>query len=72
MNTPDEKWLPFLKIALGFLIILMQGALATAIALGHVNKETSYGLDYILGSISSLTGVFGLWAFTANEKKDGV
>lgn len=69
MNAPDLKWLPFLKMGFGFILLLVTAALAAIIALGHVEKETSHGLEFILGGLSSLSGGFVTW-FTLTPSAD--
>jgi hypothetical protein len=61
--APDPKWLPFMPWIFGILITLIVGTLAAAIAFGKVDKDTSYGLEYLLGSLSSVLVSFGTWAF---------
>lgn len=47
----------------GFGLLLLISILAAVIAIGHVTKEGSYGLDIVLGSLATLTGGFAQWAF---------
>lgn len=47
----------------GFLLLLLLAALAAVIAIGHVEEKTSFGLQYILGALSVLSGGFAQWAF---------
>ena len=61
MNAPDLKWLPFIKLLFGFVLLTVTATLAAIIALGHVTKDMSYGLDFILGGLSSLSGGFVTW-----------
>lgn len=67
MPTPDSRWLPFCKIAFGFLLLVILATLAAAIGLGRVEATSSYGLDIILGGLLTLAGGFANWCF--NEKK---
>ena len=39
--TPDPRWLPFLKMTFGFLLLLMLAVLAALIALGKVEQGSS-------------------------------
>jgi hypothetical protein len=55
-SSPDPKWLPFIRVVLGFVIVIMIVGLGAAIALGKVQKETSYGLDRILDALFILGG----------------
>ncbi len=64
MPTPDAKWLPFMKMGFGFLLLLLLVGLAMVIALGHVEEKTSYGLQFILGGLSTLSGGYAQWAFS--------
>lgn len=52
-----------LRMLFGFLLLVLLTALAAAIALGHVEEKSSFGLQFLLGSLSSLAGGFGQWAF---------
>lgn len=64
-DWPNEK----LKLVFGFLLLIVLALLAATVAIGHVHQEASYGLDYILGSLSTLSGGFVTWAFT-HKKED--
>jgi uncharacterized membrane protein YeaQ/YmgE (transglycosylase-associated protein family) len=59
-----DKW----KAVFGFSLLLVIGCLAGIIALGKVMEESSYGLQIILGCITTLSGGFAAWAF--GQKKD--
>ena len=66
MNSLD-KW----KLIFGFSMLVMLAAIATVIALGRVEQETSYGLDQIIIALATLSGGFAQWAFrTEGQKKD--
>jgi len=71
--TPDYRWLPFLKMFFGFLLLLMLAVLAAMIALGKVEQGSSFGLEGIIGGLTALAGGFVNWAFTpersANDKE---
>jgi hypothetical protein len=56
----SDRWKPIF----GFLLLLIIASLAAIIALGKVDKETSYGLEMILGCFTTLTGAFAVWAFS--------
>ena len=62
-KAPDQGWLPFMPWLFGILITIIVGVLATLIALGKVDKETSAGLEYLVGGLSSVLVSFGTWAF---------
>jgi Ni,Fe-hydrogenase I cytochrome b subunit len=51
------------RMIFGFLVLLLLAILAGIIAIGKVEQETSYGLEYILGALSVLAGGFAQWAF---------
>jgi hypothetical protein len=51
------------RMIFGFLLLVLLAALAGVIALGHVEEKTSFGLQYILGALSVLSGGFAQWAF---------
>ena len=73
MISPDQRWLPFLKMGLGFALLLVLALLAAVIALGKVQQNTSYGLQDLLGGLLVLAGAFSQWAFApagGKEKAD--
>ena len=51
------------KMIFGFLALVVLATLAAIIALGKVQQNTSYGLDYILGGLTMMVGGFSNWAF---------
>lgn len=61
MKTFDPRML------FGFALLLLLTILAAVIALGKVEQQTSFGLQYILGALATLAGGFAQWAF-ANAK----
>jgi thiol:disulfide interchange protein len=69
MAAPDAGWMPFVKIAFGFALLLVLAILAALIALGNVRAESSFGLNIILGGLLTLSGGFAGWAFR-DEKKE--
>jgi hypothetical protein len=66
--TPDPKWLPFLKMGFGFLLLALLAVLSALIALGKVEQQTSHGLDIILGAIAVISGQYALWAFNKDPE----
>lgn len=66
---PDPEWLPFLKIGLGYMIVLLLATLAGTIALGKVEQNTSFGLQQILGGLLVVSGMFSQWAFSKDKDK---
>ena len=54
----------------GFLALVVLATLAAIIALGKVNQDSSYGLDYILGGLTMMTGGFANWAFGTTKEKE--
>lgn len=70
--APDPKWLPFLKVVFGFLLLIALAILAAIIAIGKVEQNTSYGLDYILGGLTVMCGGFVQWAFGQVGKHEDV
>lgn len=68
MQAPDARWLDFMKLFFGFLLVVILAVLACIIGLGKVESSTSYGLDIILGGLLTLSGGFCQWAFTAEKK----
>jgi hypothetical protein len=61
----SDKW----KAAFGFALLFVIGALATIIALGKVMEESSYGLQIILGCLTTLSGGFAAWALGRSIEK---
>ncbi len=64
MNLKDPRMI------FGFCILALLAALASIIAIGHVEEKTSFGLQVVLGSLSSLAGGFAQWAFSSKEKAE--
>ena len=56
------------KMIFGFLALVVLATLAAVIALGKVSQDSSYGLDYILGGLTMMTGGFANWAFGSTTK----
>lgn len=54
----------------GFALLVVIAALAAIIALGKVEPKTSYGLDIILGCLTTLSGGFAAWAFGTMTKSE--
>jgi hypothetical protein len=64
VSQPKEKmsesqW----KAIFGFALLMVIASLAAIIALGKVEAGTSFGLDIILGCLTTLSGGFAAWAF---------
>jgi hypothetical protein len=57
------------KMLFGFSVLLVLAILATIISLGHVEEKTSFGLSFVLGALSSLSGAFGNWAFSNSRSQ---
>jgi hypothetical protein len=58
-----------LKMIFGFALLIVIAALAAAIALGKVEEKSSFGLQFLLGALSVLSGSFANWAFGSSDKK---
>jgi len=56
------------RMIFGFVLLLVTAGLAATIALGHVEQTTSFGLNYLLGSLATLSGGFANWAFGKETK----
>ena len=56
------------KMLFGFATLLILGVLAAIIGLGDVKKETSFGLEIILGGLVFQSGSFCQWAFGARKE----
>lgn len=65
---PDPGWLPFLKMIFGLLLLILLAVLASTIALGKVEQQTSFGLQDILGGLLVLAGGFAHWCFGEASK----
>ncbi len=52
-----------LRMIYGLCLLTILAGLALAIAVGHVEEKSSYGLVPVLMAISSLSGQFAQWAF---------
>lgn len=57
------------KMIFGFCLLLILGLLAAVIALGKVEMQTSYGLNIVLGSLTTLSGAFAHWAFSSKDRQ---
>lgn len=53
-----------LKMLFGFSMLVVLAVLAVIIAIGHVEEKSSFGLSFVLGALSSLSGAFANWAFS--------
>lgn len=51
------------KMLFGFALLFVIAMLAGIIAVKHVEQNTSYGLEYLLGGLTTLAGGFANWAF---------
>ncbi len=58
------------RMMFGFGVLLVIASLALLIALGNVRQESSYGLEIVLGGLTTLSGAFAQWAFGKIDKKD--
>ena len=67
-EAPDDKWLPYMKMFFGFILLLVVSVLAGAIALGKVEEQTSFGLHDILEGLKLLLAQFAVWAFMEGRK----
>jgi len=59
------------RMIFGFILLVLLAVLAGVVAIGHVKQDSSYGLDYILGSLATLAGGFAQWAFGKSETDKG-
>jgi hypothetical protein len=55
------------RMIFGFCLLGILAFLSARVALGHVEMQSSYGLDILLGSLSTLTGSFAQWAFSTKS-----
>jgi len=65
--APDARWLPFMKIAFGYALLLVLASLCAVIALWKVEAATSFGLDILIGGLLTLSGSFAQWCFTTSK-----
>lgn len=61
----NERLKIILGFSYGFAVLFVYGTLALVIAIGHVSKDTSYGLEIVLAALGPLGGLFAGWAFRA-------
>lgn len=66
MKAPSSDTL---RLIFGFCLLLILAGLALAIALGHVEEKTSYGLMPLLTTLATLAGGFTQWAFNSKDNK---
>jgi len=57
-----------LRLIFGYFIFAAIVVLAALIALGKVSKDSSYGLDFLLGAITLMAGGWTQWAFSKDHK----
>jgi hypothetical protein len=58
-----ERW----KATFGFCLIFLIAGIAVTIALGKVEERSSFGLQIILGCLTTISGGFAAWAFGSNK-----
>jgi hypothetical protein len=68
MKIPESS--DVLRMIFGFSLLLILAGLALAIAVGHVEEKTSYGLMPLLTALATLAGGFAQWAFSS-KGRDG-
>lgn len=59
------------RMIFGFLVLLVIAALAGVIALGKVHQDSSFGLQFLLGALTSMAGGFTNWAFSNKGDSNG-
>lgn len=59
-----------LRMIFGFSLLVILAGLALAIAMGHVEEKTSYGLMPLLTALATLAGGFANYAFTNRDDED--
>lgn len=64
----NERARLVLAYTFGFSVLATYFTLALCIALGKVDKDTSYGLDIVLSALGPLGGLFCGWAFGTSSK----
>lgn len=63
--SPDAQ-----RMIFGFLMLAIIAGITVAVAVGHVEEATSYGLMPLLTMLSTLAGGFAQWAFSRKSSKD--
>lgn len=58
------------RAAFGFALLFVIAVLALAIGLGQVEEKTSFGLQIILGCLTTMAGGWSAWAFGLVGKRD--
>ncbi len=58
MPRPDPR------VIFGYYVFTAMVALAAMFGLGTVKKESSYGLDFLMGGITLMAGGWTQWAFS--------
>ena len=59
------------RFILGAIMVFSILALAGAIALGHVEEKTSFGLGAVLSIVGKLALDFSEWAFRNRKENEG-
>ncbi len=59
------------RMIFGFALLAVIVSLAVVIALGKVEKDTSHGLELLLGCLATLSGGFAQWAFSGGSVEKG-
>lgn len=59
-----------LKMYFGFALLLSVVMLCAIVAMCKVDQQTSYGLDSLMGCLTTLAGGFSVWCFTTKGKDD--
>jgi len=67
-DMSDDRLEIILGYSFGFIVMIANFVLAIAIALGHVTKEGSFGLEIVLASFGTLGGAFVGWAFGKSKR----
>jgi hypothetical protein len=62
-DVTDNRLKIIFGYAFGFFVLGVYFTLALAIAMGHVEEKTSYGLVQVLTALGPLGGMFCGWAF---------
>ena len=65
----NERLQILLGFSFGFGLLICFFVLALIIGLGHVAKESSFGLELVLQAMGMLGGLFGGWAFRSLQGK---
>ncbi len=69
-NAGNMSRADLFRMCFGLLLVTILGVLIGAIALGHVEEKTSYGLMPLIVAVSNLATQFATYAFAKRPGKN--